>query len=419
MIKKIFLVIALFSSFNVIGQTPEKNHSEIIKIWKNETAKNQELQSKIDVLNTTITSLQNENNKLKEKIDLNTQKDDIRKEQLDTSLSIYSTTTGALSNKLDVIAIVIGVVGLVLTLLGVVLGFYINSKEKNIKKLLEKSDTTLKEYYKSQDEIETKINESKEASEELRTKIKDELSSLYEKLKKEELKDIKSEIQESKNASNQLKEQVESELSELYQRLKNEELKEIIKVLNDTPNQTSDHISRLITLNVSEENFSLFKNMVFSWEREPDIAPNIKYLLVFLINQFPLKMSANQQISEIVVNHWRLIGRSINYDKFVAFFSNYIEEFLNSKYGGIDKELGIIIKYLDEWYSSNYIADKFLFNKYQEKQQRFLILKMLKEHSQRMIYSLFRTKMINTYPEEANTEEENDLLAPIQQNNQN
>jgi len=375
--KNIITAILIFSfPFSLFSQ-----EREITKLWNSNLARKSEIQKnqlQISEIQKTVDSIIETNKVLNLELNLLKEKDKIRNDQLNKSLAIYGNSTSGISNKLDTLSVVIAVTALLLTLVGLALGFYIKKKEEDIRELLVRSNNNLNEQKKNQTEIEDRLKSSKEETEKLRNLI-------------------------------------DKDLNQLYQKLKDEELKEMIENLNASPMQITNHVSRLITLNVPEDKFYIFIDMMFSWEKESNDARNIEYLLIFLINRFPQKMAANQSISHFIMRHRLIMRRTINPDKLTEFVDLYVKEFFNKKYKGINKELGIILNEIGMSYNQIYIAKEMLFEKYKNKEQRFRLLRLMLD--EKVVETSFHYKkyMLSEYMDTGNLEQQDKLLNEIKE----
>lgn len=250
----IIVLIELFGLCNLSQSQPIEIDEINRKIQR---LNNSNYNRKVEIANLKgqLESLQNKhaeplriNDSLSLEIERLKQHDKDRQNQLETLLSISGNSSSNIGNKLDTIAILLGIVGLVLSIAAIWLGIYINRKEKKISELLDRSDENLKKQAKSE-----------RKAEQTRKLINKDLASLYKKLRREELKDI-------------------------------------LKRINKAPQQIRIHTSRLLTLDMQEEDFVFLKNLFFKLFTNKELEYLNTNLTVILISHFPSDVAVNQDL---------------------------------------------------------------------------------------------------------------------------
>ena len=312
------------------------------------------IESRIERTNNLIDDLTKKTNVLSLQIERLEGRENDRKEKLDMLFNMIGQSGSSIENQLNAASIT-------LTVLLVFIGLFIAWREKSMSKILEKSDVNLQ--------------------------------------KTQEIRNL-----------------IENEMSTLYQRLKEEELNDIIQKIERDANEVQNHISRLHALDLKKIHFTKLVNVLIKCSTDPNQNENINYLLVVLINKFPNDMADNSHFSPIIASHWSSMYRSLNIDKVETFVDCYISAFMLNKFPSIERHVSIILEETSKSYSAQYMARKVLFETYPNKDDRFKILKMLLDNKISAILlgygsDGFQHLMRNEYSKrEDNTQEQNNLL---------
>lgn len=294
-----------------------------------------DLIEKIDGSNKKITQLQSDVNKLFEL-------DDTRKNQLETSLTIFENTNGSIGNGLAYSSYIVGLFGFIVAIIAIWITNYISRKEQSFRDTLAK-------------------------------------------------------VEEAERQSIAVKDLIEKDVTAIYKKLKTEEQKDIISKIESNPSQMRAHLSRLLTLDVSTDEFPRFKNMLFSWESKDDTRMQVEFLLIFLVNQYPKLMAANEETSPTLLKHWSKVLQGIEFTELEVFVDEYVKAFLENKYPEAAKQLSFVLKPLGDLYNTWYIANKMLFDKYVEKNDRLKLLNLLKEHEVGNLLSFYEPRYNEAY----------------------
>ena len=189
----------------------------------------------------------------------------------------------------------------------------------------------------------------------------------------------------------------------------------MIESLNNNSSAIVDNTAKLLTLPIPDENFNLFQKMISVWDKNDNDRRNISHLIIFLIHRFPEKMAANQLISSYIIKYINIITQRIYSDRFEIFMGEYVDGFLERRYGAVEEELVKFLRIIGQSYTHEYYATSILFNKYEDKNQRFEILEMLNNHQVIPILTTFKQQMLNAYSVIANNNKvQNDLLGLVE-----
>ena len=309
----------------------------------------------------------NNGNDLSLEIDRLKQLDLDRQRQLETLLSISGNTSSYVGNQLDTIAVLLAVFSILFAAAAIGLGIYINRREKTLTKLLDRSDENLK-----------KQAESEKKAEETRRMINNDLTTLYNRLRKEELKDILTRIEAN-------------------------------------PNLIQVHTSRLLTMDLEEEHLPFLKNLYLLWGKSEQHRYYNQNLVILLISHFPADIAINRELLPSIVDQLDNTLISVGIDKLAIFLDGLLNDYLTDKYPEAGDYTLRTIQALSKNFNPNYVAIRMLFEAHESKKSRFKIYKLLRRDPGMMFLNpMYNERMINTYQgDPSNSQEEIELLAKM------
>ncbi|MEZ5044133.1 MAG: hypothetical protein R2828_29840 [Saprospiraceae bacterium] len=328
---------------------------------KSEISKNETALTGIQKSANSTSSKSNEIDSLKSQIEILKEKIEDRNQLFESLLSTTNQASSNIGNQMDGLSNLIGIGGLILAIFTIIISVYINNKEKRISNLLDRGEEILR--------------------------------------KQQEVKNL-----------------IDSDFTSVYKKIKAEEINDIVKTIATDSFQIRTHLSRMLTLKFNESEFGRFRNILLNWITDEKAKSNVEYLLVFLVNKFPSIMAGNQELTPFLLPHWKQIYRSITSDKIEKFIVEFRDKFLKDEHEDIGEHFAKILLPISEYYSSEFISRVTLFEEVPDKKSRFKILKLLKENSLNSLLMFYENRVLSEYMNsEDNTEEEQKLVEEFQE----
>lgn len=332
---------------------------------KSLTELDQKIKFNLDSLNTEINKLQDDIKNISSEVKFLKLNEENKKQVSEGTNALINQQNSNVSNQLDIISNILSVVGIVLAALlaifSIIIGFFISRKEKIMSDLIIRSENNLKE---------------------------------------QKLLEIKAE---------EFRKLVGSQLKSLYLRIKNEEYNYLVDKIEKDPNQIKNCLPILISHD-EKQDFNRFSNILTVWSEDEKNEINVEYLLILMINQYPEFMAANQKFAPIVFSVLDLILRSINLDRLEIFLDIYIKASFDVKYENIDNEVRSVLSIMNNFYGTFFIVDDLLFKKYQDKNDRFKLLKIFTDGDHNQLSTYYKQKMKQMYSSETNTSDQQAIL---------
>lgn len=212
----------------------------------------------------------------------------------------------------------------------------------------------------------------------------------YVAKKGDEISRIEEKVREAQKDVELLNKQLVSNVKLVYDRLKEQEYIDIVSQVSEKPSMFKNHLSRLLTLNVPQNDYYTFCNILSkAAENTNGDDDSIEYLLIYLSNRYPLEIVNNISLLNLFVDNWGRFFWGVEFENIKKIINRYVEVFLNKEYLNAGRILSLILKPIAIRYNSMYLSKEILFENRSD-DERFRILDMLIKHEVGEFYIFYK-----------------------------